>query len=65
MLILNAVLMVLIVAAIVSLLGWAILSDRARVTSLERRYFLRARRHAPARPATAGRRQYGKVYEGA
>jgi hypothetical protein len=65
MLILNAVLMTLIVAVIVTLLGWAILSDRARVTSLERRYARRARRPVPARPASAARRRYGQAYEGA
>lgn len=64
MLILNAVLMTLIVVAIVSLLAWAILSDRARVTSLERRYARRARKPAPGRPAAASRRPHGEAYEG-
>jgi hypothetical protein len=65
MLILNAVLMILIVAVIVSLLGWAIISDRARVARLEHRYARRARRPSPARPAPAAHRQYGEAYEGA
>ncbi len=62
MLILNAVLMLLIVASILSVLVWGVATDRARVVTLARHSRRRARiqqRAVPLQPV--GRRQYGRV----
>jgi Tfp pilus assembly protein PilX len=61
MLILNVVLGVAIVIAILSLLGWGIVTDRARVASLGRQTPKRARARAAAASTEAERRQYGRV----
>jgi hypothetical protein len=63
MLILNAVLALAIVTAVVSLLGWGIVSDRARVGAIRRHATRRARHHASARPAYAEHRSFGREPE--
>jgi hypothetical protein len=60
MLILNAVLMVLIVATILSVLVWGIVTDRAFAATLTRRR-ARVQQRTVARHQPVGRGQYARV----
>ncbi|HEY8762875.1 MAG TPA: hypothetical protein VIM18_01670 [Solirubrobacteraceae bacterium] len=63
MLILNAVLAVTIVTAILSLLGWGIVTERARMASITRHASRRTRVHAGVQAAQPGYRPYGRAPE--
>jgi len=63
MLILNAVLATTIVTTILALLGWGIVTDRARMASISRHASRRARVHAGAQAAQPGYRPYGRAPE--
>jgi hypothetical protein len=63
MLILNALLAITIVTAILALLGWGIVADRARTASIARHAPRRARAHAGGQAADAGSRRYGRAPE--
>ena len=63
MLILNAVLATTTVTAILALLGWGIVTDRARMASISRHASRRTRVHAGVQAAQPGYRPYGRAPE--
>jgi hypothetical protein len=63
MLILNAVLAIAVLTAVLSLLGWGIVTDRAKAASVTHHASRRARAHASAQPAQSGYRGYGRAPE--
>ena len=62
-LILNAVLALAIVTAILSLLGWGIVTERARMAAIPRRLSSRTRPHSGAQPSHGGHRGYSRAPE--
>ncbi|MGI8864305.1 MAG: hypothetical protein ACR2JH_07885 [Solirubrobacteraceae bacterium] len=63
LLILNAVLALAIVTTILSLLGWGIVTDRARSAPIPRHTSRRTRAHAGEQPAHGGYRGYSRAPE--
>ena len=62
-LILNAVLALTILTAILSLLGWGLVTERARMAASHRRTSRRTRPHAGVEPSRGGHRGYSSAPE--